>query len=441
MTRPSFLTIAVAAIAFLLPWQTRWIYGAVFIDGAHTEYGIMSLFVIEALIALVTIGALLFRSRIDPRYHPTILIGAGLVGMILLGTVFVDRPAFSLAMATHLIVTFALFVLLLFDRVSLRVVCAAFALGLVAPLIIGALQILTGVSPSSTLFGLAARDAAQLGDSVFTVDGERMLRAYGSFSHPNIFGGFLAVALFAWWHMLASVRSAWPRNVYRALGIIGSVTLLGGILATGSRSAMLGLFLGLIVMLVARFVPSESRRSRLVRIISIAAAAVIVIASSLVASFTAPDIAAELRGGGVHEERSLRERVVLYQDFVPFAAAMHPVVGYGVGAYVLSYADSDPGKPAYSYQPIHNAFLLFFAETGLLGTLLLLWFLIALLWGHRSPSPSFPALPPLGMASVIITIAFYDHYLWSSWAGLALTAFVFAMLLRIHETPHSTPLS
>jgi hypothetical protein len=431
-------------IIFLLPWQTRWMYGAELLGGAHTEYGIMGLFAVELLVAVAMIVAVLTRSSIESRHQLPIRIGAVLCVAVVLGSAFADRGAFSLAMATHALFAYGIFASLLFEKVSMRLVCGAFVLGLVPSVLLGMVQVLTGVSPAGSWFGLAARSATQLGDAVFTVDGERVLRAYGTFSHPNVFGGYLGVGLFAWWHVVygtwkkengtwlefSTLRQVFhlPSSIFLpvAVGTFGTAFLLFGLLLTGSRSAMLGLLLGLLLTVVARGV-----RSGVKRVVSVIGVAAIVIVTSLIASFAFTDLAAELRGGGVNEERSLTERAELYEDFVPFIAATNLVVGNGVGSYVLSYADFDAGKPAYDYQPIHNTFLLFFAETGILGALILLWFLAAVVRSHLARLPQRDALTALGMGSVVFVIAFYDHYLWSSWAGLALMTLVFGMMVRM----------
>lgn len=428
MTRATAINWAIAGVVMFLPWQTRWMYGVELLDGAHTEYGIMSLFAVEVLAAIAMIIAVITRSSIDARHQLSVRLGAMLCVAIVLGTAWADRGLFSLAMATHVLFAYGLFVALLFTQVSIRFVCGAFVLGLVPPIIFGMIQIFTGVSPANSWLGLAARNAAQLGDAVFTIQGERTLRAYGVFSHPNVFGGYLGVGLFACWHVLAEFRAKWSARIYAGIGTFGTALLLFGLLLTGSRSAMLGLLLGLLLTMVARSVRSGVKRT--IMVLSVTA---LVIGTSLIASFTFTDLAAELRGGGVNEERSLTERVELYKDFVPFMLVTNLVVGHGVGSYVLSYADFEPGKPAYDYQPIHNTFLLYFAETGILGALILLWFLATVARSHLARLSQRDALTALGMSSVVLVIAFYDHYLWSSWAGLALMALVLGMLVRMGE--------
>ena len=409
-------------------------YSEVSIAGAHTEFGVMSLYGVEILLAAALVaGSLLDRKwwTIDQKRQLPVRLGAIVLVAAILGTAFADRSAFSLSMVTHLACAYLLFVAILIDRVSTKHVLFAFVASLIAPFILGCIQVFGGSSPASSWLGLAYRDAAQLGDAVFTADGERVLRAYGSFPHPNVFGGFLGVGLFAWWAFMAQVKSLPPAMGGVGGGLvnaIGTIIFIIGMLLTGSRSAFLGLFVGLAIVFVVKSIPSMKVARPAAAILGIVA-----VLGSLLASFYFTDLASSIRGGGVNEERSLVERVALYEDFVPFVAATNPVVGHGMGSYVLSFSDFEPGKNAFDYQPIHNVPLLIFAELGALGLLAILCWAASIDRINFSRFPRRDALYAFGMGNVVLMIFFFDHYLWSSWSGLALIAFVMAMTVRMGE--------
>ncbi|MFA6018405.1 MAG: O-antigen ligase family protein [Patescibacteria group bacterium] len=423
-----WISWAVAGILFVLPWQSRWIFGAVSLAGEHTEYGIMSIFITEFLVFTALLLAVIFARKISDQHQFPVRLGAIFCIAIIAGAAFADRELLSFVLTLHILSAYGLFILLILERVSIRVICLAFVAGLIPSIVLGMIQVFSGVSPESSWLGLATRSAAQLGDAVFTVDGERSLRAYGTFSHPNIFGGYLSIGVFVLWYALAQYRTKFAPKMYVLLGTFGTAALLFGLFLTGSRSAILGFCVGLVVMIFARVV-----KSRIWRTVGILGILLFVIIGSLFASFALTDVVAGLRGGGVHEERSLTERVALYEEFVPFIKATNIFVGHGVGSYVLSYADFDPGKPAYDYQPIHNGFLLMFAETGILGLLAALCFAGTIVYKYLGQLPNVRALYALGMGSVLLIVACYDHYLWSSWAGLALVAFVLGFMVRFEE--------
>lgn len=418
-------------VMVILPWQTRWMFGGVPIAGLHTEFGIMSVYAVEVVLLLGIVLALWcdrrkgIRLHIPEAHQLPVRLGAVLVVVAVLGTAFADRSAFSMAVVLHLAMASVMFVALLFDHIRIRSVLLSFCVGLLPPLVLGGVQVLTGATPASTLFGLASRDAAQIGDSVFTVNGERVLRAYGSFSHPNIFGGYLGVGLFAWWSGFEG-RKKTLRSLQ--IGVVGTGLFLVGILVTGSRSALLGVMLGLVLIMVVK----AMRSMRVARVL-VVVLGVLVIAGSLAASVALPDVAAGLRGGGVNEERSLTERATLYADYLPFLAVTNPVVGHGMGSYVLSYADFDPSKSIYGYQPIHNVPLLILIELGALGVLAVALWAASIDRINFARFPNTQALYAFGMGNVILVIMFYDHYLWSSWSGLVLCAVVMAMTVRLGE--------
>ena len=428
---PNWTTALLSMVIFVLPWQTRWMYAEESIAGAHTEFGVMSVYGVELLLLAALIGGrLLDRApwKIAEKHQLPVRLGAVAVIVATLGTAFADRSLFSLAMMVHFGFAYVLFVMIVLDRVSVRHLLFSFVASLIAPMALGVAQIFNGFSPASSWFGLAFRSAAQLGDSVFTVNGERVLRAYGSFPHPNIFGGSLGVGLFAWWAAMADMKRSWTMRKHLIIAGIGSALLLGGLIATGSRSAFLGVLVGLLLVFIVKSIPNMTVARPLVFILGVAA-----VIGSLVSSFYLTDLASSIRGGGVNEERSLTERAVLYEDFVPFIMVTNPIVGRGFGAYVLSFSDVVPGKNAFDYQPVHNVLLLIFAETGILGLLAMLcWFAnVTLITFSRFPHRD--SLYAFGMANVVLMISFFDHYLWSSWSGLVLIAFVLGVMVRMGE--------
>ena len=96
------------------------------------------------------------------------------------------------------------------------------------------------------------------------------------------------------------------------VGLLGMTTviLLITLIFTASRSAMLGLLLGVgLAMLVAKMKSTAMARTV---VIPIAAA---VIGCTLLAVLFVPNIIASLRGGGVTEDRSLIERIAQYDSY------------------------------------------------------------------------------------------------------------------------------
>lgn len=224
--------------------------------------------------------------------------------------------------------------------------------------------------------------------------------------------------------MAACRRYIW----YGWVATFGTGLLLAGLLSTGSRSAVLGVCIGLIVI---TFIKALGL-GRFARPIAMGMSVVLIL-GSFIASFLFTDIVAEIRGGGLHEERAMTERVQLYRDFVPLMLVTDPWFGCGFGTYALASADVFPEKNIYAYQPVHNIFLLIFAEVGVFGVLVVGAFLTSVVRANVARFPQHFSLYAFGALNVLATVAWYDHYLWSSWAGLVLVVIVLAMALRLGE--------
>lgn len=420
-------TILLSAIFFLLPWQTRWIFGQTLIDGAASPFGALSVYAVEILVlvtALVTVAVKSQRPTIDKSYRAPIALAIGVLVVSALSLLWSDFPQLSLNQLFHVGCAMVLFTLVLDRKVEIKPILLSFGAGLLVPFGLGVWQVLFDSSPASTIFGLALRDAQALGDVVTVAeDGTRQLRAYGSFPHPNIFGGFLAVGVLA-------LRAVWDRGMKSALRWalpIAMLVLLIGLWLTASRAAVLGLVLGIFLAgLVGRM-----KNMNMARIVVIPIAFV-VIGGAFLATLWAPGVIASLRGGGATEERSITERMVQFKEY-PDVVDGNWLLGHGLGTYVFEVAETKPSLEVWEYQPVHNVPLLIVGELGLLGALIVFAWSSTIDKMNFARFPNRDALMAFAMGNVVLVILFFDHWIWSQWGGLALIALVMALTVRMGE--------
>ena len=401
-------------ILFLLPWQTRWIFSMPLLHGGVWEYGIGSLYAVEVLILIAALFSdwKKIGEIVKPLKRP---IGI-FVAVFCLSAMFGSDPVVSWGALTHVILAVLLALMITTSAIPRPRLAAAFVLGLIPAGMLGWFQVLTASSPSSKWFGLAAHLAVTPGVAVVETSAGRLLRAYGTFPHPNIFGGYLAMGiLMTLW--LGSRHPSFSKRVWGwfVLALFLSATLI----ITFSRSAMLGLLFGLICFFVLH-------RSTFKKNL-----AVLGMVFGLVLSATWFHSALLVRADAMDrlEQISVNERVSQYGEFWD-VFNVSPLLGTGTSAYTKTLGDIFPDRPAFDLQPIHNVFLLFLAEQGIAGVMALgfgLWALakkthaLAL----RSTLYALPLLP----------LALVDHYLWSSWSGLALLALLFALLAKPDRLP------
>jgi len=414
------------ACLFLLPWQTRWIFHESVLLGQTFEYGKLSIYLVEVLLlfAWLVRGKILLPTQIKNL----ILNKWAILFFISLffSLIFSVAPLISLVFLFHLFFAILILFLLLDERLSFNTILLSFVLGLVIPSFLGIFQTVTGTSPASTLFGLSIKEAIATGISVIEAGGVRLLRAYGSFPHPNIFGGYLAIGLlFLFFLFLKTTRQR-----LKIILVLLTIILASSLFLTFSRSAWLVFILGLIVM----FFLNLSERKYLIRKTWSFFLSGFLVILSLVFIFY-PFITTRLEGQSRLEQKSIEERFGGYQMFYQILSK-YPLFGTGPGAYTLALAKEQPDLPAWSYQPVHNSFILFLAETGIISSLVLFLFILSF-FKNRQVFRIKQLTFVLPMIIFIFTLSLFDHYLWSLWPGIGLLAvllgFCFKLLLSIDK--------
>ncbi|NBS71754.1 O-antigen ligase domain-containing protein, partial [bacterium] len=241
-----------------------------------------------------------------------------------------------------------------------------------------------GWSPASSWLGLASRSAEHLGDSVIIIEGQRILRMYGSFPHPNIFGTVIAL-IFGVVVTVSSrprdivrggeifknqvqesrrflpLRSLWRRVVgmTQVSQLVIIPVLIIAVLFCISRSAALAMACACITYLGLSCKNILQRRA----LFSIALLLPVLI---WILQFISPSLLA-LRGQSFAEQQSISERVAQVGEWWQ-VMEQNGIWGTGIYQYPQARADIQGGSlSAWAYQPVHNVFLLVIAEIGIVG--------------------------------------------------------------------------
>jgi Ca2+/Na+ antiporter len=410
----------VKILFFLLPWQTGYIFYVPMVQGSALHFGVGAIYATQVLL-IAGVVAVILREGL-PKYPPlSRKIAALALGIFAVAALSLARTPDILSGFSclwNLICAGLLFMFLLDPQTNVEQGLKWFVYGLIPVALLGVCQVFFGFSPASSWLGLAAHNAATRGDSVLVFFDHRILRAYGTFPHPNILGGYLAVGLLA-------VKQYIPRKSRAACA---ACILLLGLLVSASRSAMLGLALGaFLVWFVTR---AKNVAKARIQVIPIALG---VIGVALALTYATPSFTALSRGGGVTEVWSLQERRLQVANWWQGMHGVDWLVGHGLSSSVLG--------STFSTQPIHNLPLLIIFELGFIGAIIIVTWssTIDKLNFSRFPHPG--ALLAFGMGNVVLVILFFDHYLWTLWPGLALIAFVMALTVRLGEDESTPPRS
>jgi hypothetical protein len=238
----------------------------------------------------------------------------------------------------------------------------------------------------------------------------RWLRSYGSFPHPNILGGFLALSL-----AVIAIGNGRRARRLRAIAIAAGLV---GLLLTFSRAAWLAVLLAVATGLVATGRPHlrlSGLRGRLAVALPLALLALVVLVR--VGSLAS-----------LSERNSIDTR--LFYDSVAWKVVAE---GIPVGAGNLVLAQQRLlGASSAGSEPAHDVFLIALAELGPLGPAAWLTILGSLLFAAwlRRTDPRARA-GPLIAAAALGPLLLFDHYLWTQTTGRVLLVWTLTALMSL----------
>ncbi|MEI7741819.1 MAG: O-antigen ligase family protein [bacterium] len=283
--------------------------------------------------------------------------------------------------------------------ISTEEIAQLWILGMIIPGLLAVLQIFVWhAGISSTLLGIAAHPLMAPGTSVIEIAGERFMRAYGSFAHPNIFGAYLVLSLIL---LLRDWRSS-SRIILLVFGFILALTF--------SRGAILAFGAYFIAEIFLKTVPIK-------RFLPIGFGLIIGIMIFL------PVYGARIDVNGERlEKKSTNQRIEsLATGFELFKR--NPLVGVGVFQSVPALAIQNPSKSVWDFEPAHFMPLLMLAEWGILGFSVFIA-LVFLMWCDLGREKRRKLIPVIAAACVL---GAFDHALLTSSQLL----FLFALSLKV----------
>lgn len=409
----------ISAIIFLTPWQARWLWWPRQLNGAFWEYGSFSLYAVEAVIwaclGAAFVQIIFFRRNPMPRFRwrpfftPAGAVVAGTIGLVVLAwssLAWAADRGLTLQAAFRLTEAAALMVVVL--TVSPRGRCRVGQAWAVAAALQGALavvQFFTQRVIGSFWLGVDPQLPSELGASVVELADGRWLRAYGTFPHPNILAGFLAIGLL--------LAGAWYVRRYRSPQRVAALCcgLLAGIglVLTFSRAGVAAAVFGLLVWLAGELrqrprVIAAARYASLVALVAVATAA-----------WVLPQAMMRAGGTGRLEVKSSSVRHALLRQGA-LLAQQHRWIGTGVGLSTLASFRRDPLQPGFAYQPPHNLLLLVLAELSVDGVLLLALLIV----GVAALAVASRSGVGLGLVVALVIVGWFDHYLWTLVPGTLL---------------------
>lgn len=405
--------ILLSLFIILIPWQIRYIFFEYKINDQVSEYGKLGLY-FSIIILLLTLIIYLFNNphklkrffdykRWSSKSKSLFLFLFYLLLISIFSSIYyISLYYFILILLTSIF----LFLLKDFDKNKLY---NLFLFNGIIQSILAIYQSYTQKIIANKYLGIAEQIPERLGASVLEIDGYRILRSYGSLSHPNILGGFLfitiVIGIYLWIRFYKKLRN----DLFYFIFIISSITISTiALLLTFSRSSLLALLISLLIVIIFSLFKKDYLSIQIIFKYFI----ILLLSFFLVNLLWSNFWNSRFNFNNRLEINSIEERV---NSFNQIDLNNNSQLFFGQGLGMNTFINYSEDSKAYDIQPIHNIFILILSEIGIIGVLLLIN-----LFNKRKYN-----ILSLFLFTGFIVLGLFDHYLWTSWTGLLLISLLF----------------
>lgn len=286
-----------------------------------------------------------------------------------------------------------------------------------------------------------------LGETIFTpgmpgiaeifVNGANFARAYGTMPHANILAGFLVLGLLALFYLFLQEE----KLIFKFLETAGIFTVLTGLFLTFSRSGWITAAVATVLLTFWEFFSDKERRKRIFYLLSL-------ILVSCLLLFIVLGWVIFARANLSSNEGPVADRWA-YNRIGAELIISHPL-GVGIGnqlfyTYHTGLFDKYNVNSWGQWQPIHNLYLIIGSETGILGLISFLAFIVSVVFlalhsflVHRSfnegGSEGGELRMSLIMLAALLVSGLFDHFLWDLQLGRLMLWVTIGILLGLNQT-------
>ncbi|MDD3284270.1 MAG: O-antigen ligase family protein [Patescibacteria group bacterium] len=402
---------------FFLSWQTRYIYEYLTLNNQIYEYGKLSFYFSE-LIFLILIFVFILSGKKKDKLSRIFLYSFLFLVLASINYLFalnLELYFYGLFKLTECIIFFFILQKINFDKFKLIYV---FICSIFLNCVLAIFQFVNQYVFPSKYLGISEQLSYLGGVSVVSNISGRFLRVYGGFSHPNIFAGFLSIAI------LLMVFVYFKK--YRDLGIFKKgifwfvlSVFLYCLCITFSRSAILALFISFFIIFAFSLYSKNLKK-----IYPVILVAIFILITNF---FIFRDLFYTRLGNEDRLEiKSYNERSVLMNQSLQLVKNDY-IGGIGLNNYVYAVNNKiDNTLSIWDYQPVHNVYVLVLCEMGVLGFIVYFMIFVFKILEHIR-SKNFENYIFLSILILILIISLFDHYFWTSWSSLILLFLILSL--------------
>ena len=293
-----------------------------------------------------------------------------------------------------------------------------------------------------------------VGTSNVIIGSYKIIRAYGTFPHPNIVAGYLVLTLLVTFYlfMIATQKNKkvnddvyvsflnYKMHIHKALLLLFIIIQNCGLVVTFSRSGLIAIFITIFIdVFVYKIVSRETINGAFMSIRHSPASSRLLYYGLISITFSIIFFASfafiQRMSSESLDHQSFQDRILL-QNVSRETILAHPLFGVGIGSYILNLNDlySDRIVNFWQYQPVHNLYLLIATEIGLPG-LVLFVYLLYFLYNNNSKKKyvnyeiSYEFLLFRSIIVAIAILGLFDHYLWTSPQMMMFMWIIFGLMI------------
>ncbi len=362
-----------------------------FISGVPIDYLLPTLYMTDIL-AIILI-ALHYKSLLQTFKNKFFL---GFLVLLGINILFAHSQPMALYKNARILEIICLFLVFKNLQLNLKFVLISFTAGALFEVSLALMQFIYKHSLQGVFyyFGERYMQLSTPGIAKASLNGIEILRPYATFSHPNSMGGFYLLI-----YIFTLTYPSLKKYFLLKNGLLILTSMI--IFLSFSKIVILTyLFLNIFYLLKERtkIGCNFCVFSRLVIFLIVAA------------------IFLTAQG----DADSLEKRLTLIDDSLTIFIS-NPIVGVGMGNYLFAEAEFPIKYPYFFLQPVHNIFLLFLSEAGLLISAYSGFFLYK--WSQRL----FQNQVLVYVVSAVALTGFFDHY----WLTLQQNMILFPVILGL----------
>lgn len=412
-------------LIILIPFSIRHIFNTTwsFQTGAYSDFTSLSIYMSDVVLVVLGVSFIFSLKKLDKNFITSkvwlYFAGAAVIWLII-ELILQSRQTFSLQVYYSVRIVFLIAFALIVSKIEVSREKLAWLFVILGGIqsLIAVIQFYTQKSIGLYLFGESHLSPETLGVAKIVSHGTTLIRGYGTFPHANLLSAFLvATLLFNIYLLIKSYQI--PRGGNKLIALYALLLInTFGLFLTFSRGGILAF--GVAMAIITGYFLINMQFAKIYHVVFPVALAIGVSIAIL-----APYLSTRT----TISDTATKERL-FYTEIGKDMIQDQPFTGLGPGTSVLHMKQYSPTElEPWEVQPIHNYYLIAWAEWGI-GAIFLFALLIYPILALFKRNIDEWQLVLLATGMAFLTLFLFDHYFYTIWPTQLLLWLIVGLILK-----------